>query len=137
MDTVMTKGIVCSVDFSDSSKEALKWAVSLARALNSHLTVLYTYRLLGTLSGEASELKKKIEDNANLSFASIERDILTGQAIEYDFKIEVGFVSNRMREYVKKDGISMLVIGGKMSSTNLESFDELAQNLNIPFVVVP
>lgn len=137
VDTDMTKGIVCSIDFSESSKEALKWAVSLAQTLRSHLTVLYTYRLLNPHNGEATELKKKIEENAANSFASVEKELLNGKGVDYDFKIEVGFVSNRISDYARRNGISMLVMGSKMGETSKESFDELARSLHVPLVIVP
>lgn len=133
----MTKGIVCSIDFSESSKDVLKWAGSLAKMLNTHLTVLYTYRLLHSYNGEAPEIKKNIEQNANNNFVLFEKELLAGQGIEYDFKIEVGFVSNRVHDHAKRNGISMVVMGSKMNSMNKESFDELAQSLHVPLVIVP
>lgn len=133
----MTKGIVCTVDFSESSKEALKWAVSMAKVLQTHLIVLYTYRLLNSHNGEAVELRKKIEEEAKLNFASFEKEILNGSGVAYEFKIEVGFISNRIRDYAKKNGISFLVMGNKTSSSNKESFDELAENTQVPLVIVP
>jgi hypothetical protein len=133
----MTKGIICTTDFSESSKDALKWSVSLAQLLNTRLTILYTYRLLNSHNGEALELRKEIEESANRNFSSLERDILTGKGISYDFKIEVGFVSNRVKHYAKKDGVSFVVMGKRMNSTNKESFDELAESLQVPLVIVP
>src|SRR5437870_3865576 len=119
----MTQGIICTIDFSDSSREALKWSVSLARTLNSHVTVLYTYRLLNSYNGEAVETRKKIEESAQKNFATFEKEILQGSGVKYDFKIEVGFISNRVRDYVKKSEVSFLVMGNKMNTSNKESFD--------------
>jgi nucleotide-binding universal stress UspA family protein len=133
----MTKGILCSIDFSESSKEALRWSVSLAKLLNSNLTILHTYRLLNSHNGEVVELKKKIEENAIKNFALLEKELLAGEGIQYNFKVEVGFVSNRVKDYAKKNGVSFLVMGNKMNSNNKESFDELAQNVHVPLVIIP
>lgn len=133
----MNKEIICTIDFSDSSKEALKWSVSLAALLKSHLTILYTYRLLNSYNGEAVQIKKKIEENAFQNFAALKKDILEGHDISYDFKVEVGFVSNRVKHYANKHGVSFLVMGNKMNASNKESFDELAENLQVPLVIVP
>ena len=133
----MTKGILCSIDFSESSKDALRWAVSLAKLLKTNLTVLYTYRLLNSSNGEEVQLKKRIEEDAVKSFAALEKEILKGEGIRYSFKVEVGFVSNRVKDYNRKQGISFLVMGNKMNSFSKESFDELADNIGVPLVIVP
>lgn len=133
----MTKGIICTVDFSESSKEALRWAVSLAKLLKTQLTVLYTYRLLNSDNSEAIELRKKIEDNALQKFSSLENEILSGSGVSYEFKVEVGFVSNRVKHYAKKDAVSFVVMGNKMNATNKETFDELAETIQVPLVIVP
>jgi nucleotide-binding universal stress UspA family protein len=133
----MNKEIICTIDFSDSSREALKWSVSLAALLKSHLTILYTYRLLNSHNGEAVQAKKKIEENAFLKFAELKKDVLEGHDIAYDFRVEVGFVSNRIRHYANLNGVSFLVMGNTMNSTNKESFDELAQSLQVPLVIIP
>ena len=133
----MTKGIICTVDFSESSKDALKWSVSLAKLLNTHLTVLYTYRLLNSENGDAVDLRKKIEGNALQKFSSVEKEILLDSGISYDFKVEVGFVSNRVKYYAKKDAVSIVVMGNKMNSSNKETFDELAETMEVPLVIVP
>jgi hypothetical protein len=133
----MTKGIICTVDFSESSKGALKWSVSLARLLKTGLTVLYTYRLLNSENGEATELKEKIENNARKNFTVMEKEILSGSGVPYEFKVEVGFVSNRVKHYTKKDAVSFVVMGNKMNSSDKETFDELAETMQVPLVIVP
>jgi nucleotide-binding universal stress UspA family protein len=133
----MMKGIICTVDFSESSRDALKWSVSLAKLLNASLTVLYTYRLLNSANGEATDLKTQIEDNARKNFAALERDILSGCGVPYEFKVEVGFVSNRVKHYAKNDAVSFVVMGNKMNTSNKETFDELAEAMAVPLVIVP
>jgi hypothetical protein len=135
--TDLTKRIVCSIDFSESSKDALKWAVSLAIQHKTHLTILFTYRLLNSRNGEVLELRKKTEENAIRNFSVLEDEIVRGRGVSYDFKIEVGFVSSRVADYVKKAGVSFLVMGKQMNSTNRESFDELAESIQVPLVIVP
>ncbi len=137
METDLKKEIICTVDFSESSKEALKWSVSLATLLRSHLTILFTYRLMNSHDEEAVETKKKIEEAAFQKFIALKKDVLEGHDISYDFKVEVGFVSNRVKHYAIKHGVSFLVMGNKMNSINKESFDELAESLQVPLVIIP
>lgn len=133
----MNNSILCTIDFSESSKDVLKYAVALSRERNNHLTVLFTYRLMNSHNGEALDIRKKIEENARQSFSILEKEVLADCGVSYDFKIEVGFVSNRVREYTKKNPVSFLVMGKKMNSGSKESFDELAENLQVPLVIVP
>jgi nucleotide-binding universal stress UspA family protein len=133
----MMKGILCTVDFSESSRDALKWAVSVAKLLNSSITILYTYRLLNSTNAEATELKKKIEDNARKNFVILEKEILSGCGVPYEFKVEVGFISNRVKHYTKNDSVRFVVMSNKMNSSNKETFDELAETMQVPLVIVP
>jgi nucleotide-binding universal stress UspA family protein len=133
----MDNTILCTIDFSDSSRDVLKYAVNLSKQYNSHITVLYTYRLLNSLNGEVIDIRKKIEEQAKQNFSILEKEVLAGSGVSYDFKIEVGFVSNRVREYAKTNGVSFLVMGKKMNGSSRESFDELAENIHVPLVIVP
>jgi nucleotide-binding universal stress UspA family protein len=131
------KGILCTVDFSESSKEAFQWAVAIAKELKLHLTVLYAYRLVSTASSEGVELKNQIENDARQQFSELEGEVLKNSGVSYDFKTEVGFVSNRVKDHVKKNGLSFWVMGNHMNSINKESIDELASNIKVPLVIVP
>jgi nucleotide-binding universal stress UspA family protein len=133
----MNKAILCTIDLSESSKDVLRYAVNLSKQFGSHLTVLYTYRLLSSQNGEVVDLRKNIEEKAKQNFSMLEKEVLAGSGVSYDFKIEVGFVSNRVEEYAKKNGVSFLVMGKKMNGSSKESFDELAANLKMPLIIVP
>jgi nucleotide-binding universal stress UspA family protein len=133
----MNNTILCTIDFSDASKDVLQYAVNLSKQFNRHVTILYAYRLFNTHDGELMEGKKRIEDNAKQKFSSLEREVLIPSGISYDFKVEVGFVSNRVREFARKNSVDFLVMGNKMNSSSKESFDELAENLHVPLVIVP
>jgi len=132
----MNNAILCTIDFSEPSKDVLKYAVNLSKQFHSHITILYTYRLLNS-NGEAVEVRREIEEQAKQNFAALEKEVLEGSGVSYDFKIEVGFVSNRVEEYAKKNGVSFLVMGKKMNGSSKESFDELAENIQVPLVIVP
>lgn len=133
----MTDGILCTIDFSDSSADALKCSIGLAEKLNCHLSVLYTYRLVAKHNGEVAQMKIKIEEEALKNFAVLEKDLLKGKGIDYDFKIEVGFVDDRIEDHAKKNKISFLVIGKGIIIRNKETFDELLDQLKAPLVIVP
>ena len=133
----MTKEILCATDFSDSSKDALKWSIRLAKQLNSHLTILYTYRLFKQQGEVVIDMKKKIVEEAAKLFVAWEQEMLAGKGITYDFKSEVGFIADRVEEYAKKNSIGFFVMAKGMTVCNKETVDELLRNLQMPFVIVP
>ncbi|MGC4021592.1 MAG: universal stress protein [Cyclobacteriaceae bacterium] len=63
------------VDFSESSKDALRCAVSLAQKFNEPLTILYAYRLLDGIEGEAASMKNQIENDALKKFNALETNL--------------------------------------------------------------
>lgn len=133
----MTKGILCTIDFTQASKEALAWAVQLAHELHSSLTILYTYRLTRNINGEAAVWKKKLEEEAQQKFAVLEKEVLAGKDVAYEFKVEVGFVADRVEEYARKNSISFLVMDKNMSTKSRETFDEIVEQMRVPLVIVP
>jgi len=133
----MPKTILCTIDFSDSSKHALQWSVVISQKLKIHLTVLYTYRLVSSQKEEVLQMRKKLEDDATKNFLSWEKEFLIGKEISYDFKTEVGFVADRIEEYAKKNPIGFLVMGRNSSTGSKESFDELVGHIDMPLVIVP
>jgi nucleotide-binding universal stress UspA family protein len=132
----MTNDILCPIDFSESSKGAMKWSIDLAKMLNSHLSILYTYRLIKQ-DGEVIDLKRKIEEEASKNFGVLEKELLAGTGIAYNFKTEVGFVDDRIEDHTRKNKISFLVMGKGMSLRNKETFDDLVEHLQVPLVIVP
>jgi nucleotide-binding universal stress UspA family protein len=136
-ELLMKKGILCVIDFSDSSKEALRWSIRLAQEVNAHLTVLYTYRFLQPYNGEALEMKRRIEEEAANKFAQLEKEILLGKGIDYSVKTEIGFIADRAKDHAKRNGADLLVVGNKLSSANKQSFDELVADIQMPLVIVP
>jgi nucleotide-binding universal stress UspA family protein len=130
------KKILCTIDFSDSSRQALKYSAKLAKESGSPLTILYAYRLVKS-NGEAVAMKKKIEADAAANFAVLEKELLAGSGISYEFRTEVGFVDDRIEEHARKNNVSFLVMGKSMSSGTKETFNELVSHLQIPLVIVP
>jgi nucleotide-binding universal stress UspA family protein len=133
----MPKSILCAIDFSESSLNALKWAADLSSKFNSHLTVLYPYRLLQTSKEDVLELKKKNIELATRKFASLENDYLNGKVMSFEFSPEVGFLTDRIEDHLRKNHILMMVIGKNMNSSSQENLDELINHVGVPVVVIP
>jgi nucleotide-binding universal stress UspA family protein len=136
MKMVMTKSILCPIDFSKSSEAALKWAAELSAILNYHLTILYPYRLLQSANGDAVHVKKKNEEQASKQFADLEKKILKGKNISFDFSPEVGFMNDRVDYHLKKEAIVIMVISKSMNLNN-ENTEDFIGHANVPVLVVP
>ena len=109
----------------------------MAKKMGSHLTILHTYRLIKQNDEAVIPQKKKIEEEASKNLTILERELLSGSGVDYDFKVEVGFVDDRIKEHIKLNKISFLVMGKGMSLRNKESFDDLIKDLQIPLVIIP
>jgi nucleotide-binding universal stress UspA family protein len=133
----MSKSILCAIDFSESSLNALKWAAELSAKFNSHLTVLYPYRLLQTSKEDVVELKKKNVELATRKFEALENDYLNGKVTSFEFTPEVGFLTDRIEDHLRKNSILMMVIGKNMNSSSQENLDDLLNSVKVPVVVIP
>jgi len=129
--------ILCVVDFSESSGRAVEWAAQMAQTTHAHVTVLHTFRLIQFKNGEVFAMKKRKEEEALIQFSAIENKLLYGKKISYDFKAEVGFITDRIESYASRNSILFLVIDKSICERNKESFEELLKNIHIPLVIIP
>ncbi len=132
-----TKTVLCTIDFSTSTPHSIAWGLTLARQLNAHLTILYTYRLVQSRAGEIILLKKSIEDEAKQKFIELEKAHLIGTGISYDFQIEVGFVSDRIEDHSKKTRLNIVVMDKPDRSNSNETLEELMEHIDVPILLIP
>lgn len=134
----MANTILCVIDMSKSSKETIRWGVTMAQHLKAQLTILYTYRLIPTKTGEIVQLKKKIEENALQKFKTFEKELLIDKDISYEFRTEIGFVSDRIEDHVKKNGLNFLVINKNINiNINKETLDNPLEHIQVPMLLIP
>lgn len=131
------KTILCTIDFSNSTRHSIEWAVSMARHMRAHLSILYTYRLIQPRTDEVFLKKKVIEQEAREKFQVLEKEFLSKEGISYDFKIEVGFISDRIEDHAKKNTLDFVVMDKTMRTNSNESLDELMEHIHVPMLVVP
>ena len=133
----MADSILCVIDFSESSRKALQWAVANAVTHQSHITILHPYRLTRGQYGESPvDLRKKIEADAKRNFGILEEDLLRNKSISYDFRSEVGFIADRVENHTRNHPVSCMVVDKSMRAENKESFDQLVDSAKIPLVII-
>lgn len=123
-------------DFSDSSLEALRWAIPEAQHHQLHFSVLYPYRLdQDRRKDNAILTKKDMEREATEKFEGMFEGPLKSSHLSYDFHSEVGFLRDRISDHARKNNVVMLVMGKKLATA--ESFPELMEEIKVPVVIVP
>jgi len=105
--------------------------------MRAHLSILYTYRLIQPRSGEIINIKKVMEHEARQKFELLEKDFLQNSGIVYDFKVEVGFISDRIEDRAKNNALDFVVMDKTMRSNSNESLEELLEHIHVPMLLVP
>ncbi len=128
--------ILCVIDFSDSSLQALRWAIPEAQKHSYHISVLYPYRLdQPKQREEVVQSKKAMDADAVEKFDRMVSGMLREGKVSFNFKSEVGFLRDRIREHASKNNVVMLVMGKELAGE--ESFKDLIEEVDVPAVIVP
>jgi Universal stress protein family len=133
----MAKSILCAIDFSESSRNALKWAADLSSLYHYHLTILYPYRLFQEKKEDVTLLKIRNEELASKKFDIVQQECLSGKNISFDFRAEVGFVADRIEDHLRRNSIVMLVISKNMNAYIQENLAEMIDQIEVPVLVLP
>lgn len=135
---IVQPSILCIMDFTESSLEALKWAAGMAKKFDAHLTILHPYRLNQLQKKEDMIwVKKKIDQDAAKDFDKIAADLLKNGKISYEFRSEVGFINDRVQEHARKNNTLFLVIGKDFATENKEALNDLIEQTEVPLVIIP
>lgn len=132
--------ILCPIDFSESSIEALKCAIEIARKECMGITVLFSYRLIEMGQGEEiMNFKNKMEASAKERFSAIEHFFNNGVNIDYEFVIEIGFFSDCISRQIRTGTVAQIVIdNGMRPLLNDKHLNQMPflYSLSIPVIVV-
>lgn len=114
--------ILMPVDFSDSSLNAFSYAGEIAKALHSQLLLLHVVEPIDgdvTMFVEDSMIEKEIED-ARLKLNQLAKEHL--QDIDpalIECRASTGFIVEKIAETIKKENISIVVMGTTGSGNQL------------------
>jgi nucleotide-binding universal stress UspA family protein len=137
----MKDHILCAIDFSESSVNALQWASKIAKGSNSSLAVLYSYRLLQT--GKLNDIvsfRKNTEAECKKKFSELEAAALT-HGVRASLITEIGFFSDNIENFIRKNPMTMVVLSESMANTIYEhkgqSLLHFLKSLRVPLLIVP
>ena len=128
---------MCIIDFTESSNSAIGWAILMCQQLRAHLCILHTYRLLPSKTGELTNWKKNREEEAQQKFNILEKQHLIGKGLSYEFKMEIGFVADRLEEYAKYNNLDFIIMDNKTDFSGYETFHALFNHLPAPILLIP
>jgi nucleotide-binding universal stress UspA family protein len=138
----MKDQILCAIDFSESSIHALRWANKIALGTGAHLSVLYSYRLIQT--GKVADIlsfKRRMEEENRRRFAEIEQTALEGQATLRSFILEIGFYSDNIENFVRKNPSTLVVLSEELANAIYDHKGQtllhFLKTLNVPLLIVP
>jgi nucleotide-binding universal stress UspA family protein len=134
--------ILCVVDLTPSSEKVLEIAATVASACRTRLIVLYSYRLVD-LGRDANvlTLKASMDARAEARFQELGASVLKDKDVVYEFQTEIGFVADRIRNYVNEKAAGMVVIGERQANDIDEhralTVREFISNMKLPFLIIP
>jgi hypothetical protein len=137
----MKEQILCAMDFSESSIQALQWAYRLAKSGKLPLTVLYSYRLLQT--GKLNDIvsfRRQTEEESKKKFAEWEKTVLAAD-LPVTFVAEIGFFSDTIENYIRKNAGTLVVVSENMAQSIYDhkgqSLPHFLKGLQVPLLIVP
>ncbi|MDL5048871.1 hypothetical protein QQ054_22925 [Oscillatoria amoena NRMC-F 0135] len=93
--------VLCALDFSETSPLVLKTAVDLTMHYQTRLVALYAYRIQPESEAIADYRQTKVK-KAHDQFALLESKLGLNGSVPYEFRAEVGFLSDRIESWIKK-----------------------------------
>jgi nucleotide-binding universal stress UspA family protein len=135
------KAVLCALDFSEAPDNVVKVALDMAARKGESLVVLYAYRLLQPMNQDVGEYRKAMEKRAKSEFDGVVEKLKMKNDVPYEFRAEIGFLSERIADYMKKNSVDIIVMGQQLAHSINEhkglTFDEFLGTANVPVLVVP
>ena len=135
------KPILCALDFSESSLEVMKVAFEIGTRFDSPVTGLFSYRLIQLPDVAIAEYRKSTEARALQDFCALIRKLNINESVKYEFRSEIGFLSDRLEVYGQQNKIGLIVMSQEMAGSIHEhknlSLQDFVKALKIPLFIVP
>lgn len=135
------KPVLCAIDFSESSPLVMRCAIEVALRHKTSIIVLFSYRLAQSFEGTIGEYRKSVERKAKESFEELIGKVSVHGNVKYEFRSEIGFLSDRIEAYVEKNDVGVIVIGhdmaNKMNDHKGLLLQQFISNIKVPILIVP
>ena len=129
--------ILCVIDFSDASRDALQYAIDMAASLDTRVCALYPYRLTNLApQDDVARAKSSLDLGASQDFIKLRNSLPTTPAVAVEFRSEVGFINDRVYAYLKLNP-QVVIVSASLADTNVEAMHDMYDTLLVPLLVVP
>jgi nucleotide-binding universal stress UspA family protein len=132
--------VLCALDFSVDSSDVVQVAFDNARQKGSHLIVLHAYRLMPQ-SSDIAKYRKTIEQTARTNFDKILEALHIIESVPYEFRAEIGFLTDRIEAVTRQHPVSMIVMGQQLAKSFNDhkgiSLQQFMDTTNVPVLIVP
>lgn len=132
--------VLCVIDLTPASVAVLGVAAAMANRFKAPLTVLYPYRIMPDKEPIA-DYRKSLLQKAQHDFSELEQKLHLNGSLQYEFRAEVGFLSDRVEAFFRQHPVFLVVMGEKMAlelnESGLNSLQELMKRIPTPVLVVP
>jgi hypothetical protein len=135
------KPVLCALDFSESSSWIIRSAIEVALRHRTSLIVLFSYRLVQPFEGTIADYRKNMENKARTNFEELMKNVSVHGKVKYEFRSEIGFLSDRIEAYLEKNDVGVIVIGQEMANAMNDhkgmSLKQFINNTKVPILIVP
>jgi len=110
------KKILCPVDFSESSKKIIPYAVTLAEKFSAKLYLVYVVRELRHFSGfyiphaSIANFEAEVSRGAEKNMQNFVKEHLEGLK-NFETRVLIGDISGEINKLVTTEGIDLIVMG--------------------------
>lgn len=111
----LVQTILCRVDFSDTSREALHWAVALAAQYQSQLTVVTAVEPLLANAAQA-RFKQDLRKDTEPILKQFVTPLLPSPDSEYVLDVQVGHASEVIFDAGTRHSADLIVMGRRTAS---------------------
>lgn len=142
----MPMNILCPIDFSDTSLNALEYAVRIGEKHHAHLTMLYVFteeEFNKRLNTKEVKSFGEYSDEANEQLEAIAKKLQQRKkGCQIDWKVAPGKFIPAVNQMIKDQKIDLLVTGTKGASDVLDAFSgtqtvKIIEETDIPVLAVP
>lgn len=141
------KNLLVPTDFSDVSKNALKFAIKIAHAMNGKIIIFHTEQPV-MIASDMGGFIYPVETEDSESVAALNNkmdalvDFVKQQDVEADKVIQKGFLKDTVENLIEEEQISM-VVTGTHGAKGLDAFFfgtnsmDIFEHVKCPVLIVP
>lgn len=123
----------------NGNPDSMDYAIMMAKKSQAKLYILKTLRfkdLQPIKDNKPADVKTSMKDSIMKEFDEVYKQKLEESKLDYEFSIEIGFLTDRISESIKDHEIDILLIN-KLDEDSDDNIIEKLNQLKIPVMLIP